>query len=369
MPGMRAFLLATLVLATPALAEPPEEYVPTPAKDIPGYWDTVLPCEFVRGERDSRGDVEVASDEDKGKNVATYVVCDGDAPDFDRLSLRELSILRNTIFARYGWSGFRKTWLREHFQAQPWYRPDPKFTYKRLSSVDRQNAELFAKAELSLRYVDLERRRDPILAKAGQRWGDAPVYEGRKRSFQSCDTKLEPLTQENASSHWYWSQQVAASKDCRYHELAFKNARPADYSLIGYEDSIELGLISRAMGEFALDAEKREQTASSLDSVLKLKELRQLSLRDLRLLRNTIFARKGRTFKSEVLQEHFARMPWYTPDPAYSDKLLTKTDKRNIELIRQVEEEFGGALLDKDFQVEKPSGATDNVVLPTYMTV
>ncbi|AKJ05424.1 YARHG domain-containing protein [Archangium gephyra] len=366
---MRAFALATLILAAPAFAEQPEEYVPAPAEQIPGYWKELLPCKLVEGERDSMGRIVDSSDVGSASNMATYVVCDGPAPDFDRLSLRELSILRNTIFARYGWAGFRKTWLREHFQQQPWYKPDPKFSYKRLSSVDRQNAELIAKAELSLRYVDLEQRRDTLLAKAGQTWGDAPMYEGRKRSFRSCDEELEPLTQENASTHWYWTQKIAASKDCRYHDKAHKKATPADHGLISSEELIELGLISRAMGEFALDDEQREQTASSLDSVLKVKELRKLSLRDLRLLRNTIFARKGRTFKSEVLQDHFKRMPWYTPREDYSDKLLTKTDKRNVELIRQVEEEFGGALLDKDFQVETPSEATDVPVLPTYMTV
>jgi hypothetical protein len=366
---MRALILAILFLAAPVLAEQPEEYSPAPADQIPGYWDKVLPCDFVRGERNSMGQIEEVAEDDKRPNVATYVVCERPAPQLDMLSLRELSILRNTIFARYGWAGFRKTWLREHFQRQPWYKPDPKFHYKRLSSVDRQNAEIIAKAELSLRYVDLENRRDPLLAKAGQTWGDAPTYEGRKRSWQSCDGNLEAFTQENASSYYYWNEKIAQCKDCRYHKKAFKKASPPDYSKLNAEELIELGLLSRAMGEFALDEEQREQAAGSLDRVLSVKELRKLSLRDLRLLRNTIFARRGRSFKSEVLQAHFERMPWYVPITDYSDKLLTKTDRRNIELIRQVEEEFGGALQDKDFQVEKPSEATDIQVLPTYMTV
>jgi hypothetical protein len=99
--------------------------------------------------------------------------------------------------------------------------------------------------------------------------------------------------------------------------------------------------------------------STSLDEVLKVKDLRLLSLRDLRLLRNTIYARRGRPFKSPLLQEHFARMPWYTPDPAYTDERLTKTDKRNVALIQQVEQEFGGALGDKDFRRGNPSVGTD----------
>jgi hypothetical protein len=295
---MRALVLATLVLPVLALAEPPAEYVPAPASEIPGYSERLLPCTVVHGWKMEGGIIETeqpegASEEDK----AAYVRCSR-KPYLEKLSLRELSILRNTIFARYGWGGFRKPWLREHFQKQPWFKPDRKFSYKRLSPVDRLNAELIAQAEMSLRYVDLESRRDAILASAGK-------------------GKLSP------------------------------------------EDRIELGLISRAMGEFAVDEGQREDLSISLDKVLPVKELRLLSLRDLRLLRNTIYARRGRPFKSPLLQEHFSRMPWYTPDPAYTDKRLTKTDKRNVALIQQVEKEFGGALKDKDFLRANPSQAAD----------
>lgn len=45
-------------------------------------------------------------------------------------------------------------------------------------------------------------------------------------------------------------------------------------------------------------------------------------------------------------------MAWYKLNPGYSDALLTANDKRNISLVRSLEEELGGALNDKDFQVE-----------------
>ncbi len=353
---MRALVLATLALCGTALAEPPAEYVPAPASEIPGYSEKLFPCEKVRGWKTKFG-VLIREDEtteeklgawifDPGDEPATeYVSCKGE-PRLQHKSLRELSLLRNTIFARYGWAGFRKPWLREYFQQQPWYKPDPKFSYKRLSTVDRQNVELIAQTELGLRYADLEMMRNPLLVKAGKWWGDIPSYDGKT----SCDL---------AGS--------ADSKDCFYHgedDEALKKHRAnkpvaPDLGKLSREERIELGLISRAMGDFDVDEGQREQAAGSLDQVLKVKELRMLSLRDLRLLRNTIFARRGRTFKSELLQEHFQHMPWYTPDPAYSDKRLTKTDKRNIELILQVEKEFGGALQDKDFRVENPSAAGD----------
>ena len=343
MPRLARASLADLpyvLLASPALAEgPPAKYVPAPAEQIPGYSDKVLPCKVVHGLKDSTGAVQPRSAASKDPNVANYVTCEAE-PFLENKSLRELSLLRNTIYARYGWAGFRKPWLREYFQKQPWYKPDESFTQHRLSGVDRRNVVLIAQAEMSLRMVDLEERRDTLLARAGKAWGDAPVRREGAKKVPDCS--LDTSNQ---------------SKDCKYHQGPHE-AAAADFSKLSPEDNIELGLISRAMGDFAVDDGQREQLATSLDTVLSVKDLRQLSLRDLRLLRNTLFARRGRPFKSELLREHFSQMPWYKPDPAYTDARLTKTDKINIELIRQVEEEFGGALKDQDYG-GNPSEARD----------
>jgi hypothetical protein len=45
-------------------------------------------------------------------------------------------------------------------------------------------------------------------------------------------------------------------------------------------------------------------------------------------------------------------MKWYEENSAYTDKLLSQTDVRNVRLIRSVEEEFGGALGDEDWLIE-----------------
>ena len=109
------------------------------------------------------------------------------------------------------------------------------------------------------------------------------------------------------------------------------------------------------MGEFALDEQARGKSEASLDRLLSLSELRQLSLRDLRLLRNTIYARRGRPFKSPVIRDHFMGMDWYKVRPDYSDKLLTANDSRNIGLIKTVENEQGGPLTDEDWLTEPVS--------------
>src|SRR5262245_13546392 len=59
-------------------------------------------------------------------------------------SLRELSLLRNTIYARAG-NKFRKKWLNDYFSAQPWYHPLDKMDESKITALDRGNAETIAK--------------------------------------------------------------------------------------------------------------------------------------------------------------------------------------------------------------------------------
>ncbi|WP_257462521.1 YARHG domain-containing protein [Archangium lipolyticum] len=329
---MRAALLLSLLLPGLALAEP---YVPPAASDIAGYSEKLLCPKGVEDDPDTEEDEWL----------------EPDCPALRGKSLRELSLLRNTIFARYGWAGFRKTWLREHFQQKPWFKPNPGFSYKLLSDVDRENVQAIAHHEMNVTYQDLEERRDSLLAKAGKWWGDAPKYEDEKgREHPSCN----PSNFMAADAE----QEIANSKDCMYHRSPAISRAP-DFKKLEPHERIELGLLSRAMGSFASDDSSRGQMEKSLDEVLSLKDLRELSLRDLRLLRNTLYARRGRPFKSPVLQRHFAHMPWYKADPSYTDARLTKNDQRNVKLIQSVEKELGGALKDEDFLIPDPEHRKD----------
>lgn len=57
----------------------------------------------------------------------------------------------------------------------------------------------------------------------------------------------------------------------------------------------------------------------------------------LRIWRNAIYARHGRTFKSEDLQALFNEYAWYKPDEEYSDEKLSDIDRANIKLIQMIE--------------------------------
>jgi hypothetical protein len=314
-----------LVLVLTASLAAADEYVPPAAERVPGYFGAVLPC---RIERETR----------------TQVVCQGEL--LEKKTLRELSVLRNTIYARYGWDGYRKPWLRDYFHSQAWFKANPKFTYKQLNDVDKKNAHLIAAREQSLTERDLARMRDEIYAHHGKVWSELPTWYVKDKEVRSCQ---RPRGAEDGDNEVNPDDFPA----CRYRTVAWYKPNPKfNEADLTADERVELGLISRALGSFALDDQARGRSEESLDRQLTLAELRQLSLRDLRLLRNTIYARRGRPFKSEILRDHFSGMSWYKVNEAYSDKVLSAADVRNIQLIKSVENEFGGPLSDEDWLTE-----------------
>jgi hypothetical protein len=212
--------------------------------------------------------------------------------DLEGRTLRELNLIRNTIFARAG-NPFRKKWLRDYFSAQPWYKPADKTDESKLTALDRKNAEFVATFEAEIPRGELERRRKAL--------ADKP-----------------------------------------------KDARTP-------EDLVELQLLARSLGKSS-DVEGVEKTPldtpEMLDKLLTVEQLNNFSRRDLRLLRNMVYARRGRVFKSPVLQDFFLRTEWYQADEAYSEAKLTDIDRRNIKIIAGVEQELGGAVSDKEMGAE-----------------
>ncbi|WP_224249607.1 YARHG domain-containing protein [Hyalangium gracile] len=75
----------------------------------------------------------------------------------------------------------------------------------------------------------------------------------------------------------------------------------------------------------------------ALSGDLPAEPLALLSPQQLRILRNAVYARHGRTFQAKDLQDFFSQEPWYRKDPAYTDAVLTPQDQRNLEVIQAAE--------------------------------
>jgi len=70
---------------------------------------------------------------------------------------------------------------------------------------------------------------------------------------------------------------------------------------------------------------------------INLFNLLYLSKEELRILRNTVYAKYGYKFQSKDLSEHFNRFTWYEPQYDNVDEKITEYDMKIIEIIRKVE--------------------------------
>lgn len=72
--------------------------------------------------------------------------------------------------------------------------------------------------------------------------------------------------------------------------------------------------------------------------LLKESDIIGLSKKELRIMRNWIYARHGYSFRSQDLQNYFSKYEWYHPKYAEVPyNLLSDIEQRNIELIKRNE--------------------------------
>lgn len=208
-------------------------------------------------------------------------------------TLRELTLMRNWVYAKRG-NAFRRPWIDAFFRKLAWYSPD-------------QNGFLNEEWRTNL---------------------DADELAVDDKNAERIATWESGLTAE----------QLLSMRDSVRAALKDAKKPPADLM-------IELRLLSVRLGGWAgegpapADLSPLENPAR-LDKLLTLKDLDGLSPRDLKLLRNTIYARHGRPFETPLVQGHFKTVQWYTPDPKYADSALTPVDKKNVKLIQSLEQQL-----------------------------
>lgn len=124
-------------------------------------------------------------------------------------------------------------------------------------------------------------------------------------------------------------------------ELTEKETLPLDAA--ESKPTVQESLNPQETGEG--NAENREYILPNSSTVyLTQDDLQGLSAKELQIARNEIYARHGRKFQSQELQDHFNSKTWYrgTIEPEnFSESLLSAMEKKNIELIKHAEETAG----------------------------
>ena len=123
---------------------------------------------------------------------------------------------------------------------------------------------------------------------------------------------------------------------CLFSQENFQGfTKPSDFSeaVLAYDKSVSgmLSPLSNQLVKIFLGDK------NDLSKRLDIFALAQLDSKELRILRNMIYAQYGLRFNSADLNDYFKNFPWYKPSSGNVDSKLTAVDKQNIELIQAFE--------------------------------
>lgn len=238
------------------------------------------------------------------------------------LELYELKMVRGLVFGRHG-RVFKDGEIKAYLENQSWYKPNPEFKNSMLNDTERRSLDVIRIAEAA--------KHDMIQPGDMRYWRDRAIPAKKLGKHSGAEWKV--LLAEVEAIHGKrfdddpWLQQ--------YFEERYW------YSPTDRYDPKQLSAIERKNLEILSGAQKRQRNVALLpgdmeyfeNKVITEQMLQGLSLHELRLLRNEIYARHGRMFHSDWLAQYFDSQPWYSPDENFKDEALSGNDKLNVETI------------------------------------
>ncbi|HEX3252809.1 MAG TPA: YARHG domain-containing protein [Pyrinomonadaceae bacterium] len=266
----------------------------------------------------------------KGLDFSKNSIKQGQA---QKLAMEDLKLLRGIIFGRHG-RVFKDNDIKGYLDEQSWYKPNPDFKNSMLNDVERRNLDVIRIAEAS--------KHETIQPGDMRYWRDRQITPRKLGKHSGAEWKV--LVAEVEAIHGKrfddepWLQQ--------YFEERYWYFPDEKY------DSKKLSAIEQKNLAMLGDAQKKQRRVALLpgdmeyfeNKALSEQMLHGLSLHELRLLRNEVYARHGRMFHAEWLQQYFFFQPWYAPDENFKDEELSGNDKLNVETIVNYENKIHSEL-------------------------
>jgi len=242
--------------------------------------------------------------------------------DIAALSIDDLKLIRGIVFGKHG-RVFKDAEIRRYLESRSWYKANANFQNSALNDTERSNLDVIRIAEAE--------KHDTVQA------GDMRLYQSRaltrKKLGAHTNAEWTVLAAEIQAIHGKrfdgtpWLQQYF---DERYWYRPADHYDPKSLSAIERKNLQLIDTIQRQQRRVALAPGDMELFENKLITPAML---RGLSLHELRLLRNEVYARHGRIFKTIWLDQYFGGQPWYDPNPDFKDEELSGPDKTNVETI------------------------------------
>jgi hypothetical protein len=260
----------------------------------------------------------------------------------------DLQMLRGIVFGRHG-RVFKDRDIQNFLKEQEWYQPNPNFQNSMLNATERANLDLIREAEAAK-----HERIEP----GDLRWWQARAMKPEDLGTHSA-AEWRILRAEVEAIHGKrfddqpWLQQYFEERYWYKPDPAYD---PKRLSAIERRNIAAIDAAQRKERRVAVspgDMEHFERRALTEDL------LRGLSLHELRLLRNEIYARRGRPFRTEWLAQYFWSQPWYEAREDAAEPELSDIEKKNVETIVAYERKIKDELSSKPL----PAGLLEGMFL------
>ena len=241
--------------------------------------------------------------------------------DLTSVPLEDLKLMRGIVFGRHG-RVFKDAEITTFLTAQDWYKPNPDFQNSMLNNTENRNLDLIRDAEAG---------KHKTVQPGDMRYWRARPLTPKKLGLHSgaewrvLRAEVEAIHGQRFSEPWL--QQYF---DERYWYKPAAKYDPKTLSALEQKNLLTIEAAQKKSRKLALAPGDMELFENRLISA---QMLHGLSLNELRLLRNEVYARHGRQFSAEWLQQYFWGQPWYQVDPSFKDEELTGPDKQNVETI------------------------------------
>jgi hypothetical protein len=270
--------------------------------------DIIRGAEAARHDRIMPGDLRYH----RGKVITAAMLGKHTFEEWELLST-ELWAINGHKFYGSGSDDYGASMLQEYYDERYWYKPVKQLRYAELPAQDR----------LAIDTITLARIDDL----------DGAVTFGMMRLFQN-----RRLEERNLKFTQLFDLRLMRNEVYALHGRAFTTPWiKRELEAQGYQPT---GNFSEA----ALSQIEKDNVAL----IRRFEELRHedLSTREImgqwyvryplgwvRLLRNELYARHGKIFTDQQLQAYFAAMPWYKPDPAFKESMLTELERKNAQTL------------------------------------
>lgn len=253
--------------------------------------------------------------------------------DIAKVPLEDLKLMRGIVFGRHG-RIFKDAEIKTYLGAQDWYKANPDFKNSLLNATENRNLDLIRDAEAG---------KHPTVQPGDMRYWRARALTPKKLGVHS-GAEWRVLRAEVEAIHGKrfgedWLQQYF---DERYWYKASDKYDAKTLSPIEQKNLDTIAAAQKKSRKVALAPGDMELFENKL---IAAPMLRGLSLNELRLLRNEVYARHGRQFQAPWLSQYFFSQPWYQPDESFKDEELTGADKTNVETIvayeKKIHDELG----------------------------